>query len=263
MNRPIKFILLLLIPLFSIGQEKDFYDLDNSYHRIFKKAKVKSLKKFTKEYNESGDLNEEYIELIQKFDKNGDIIWEKEFYDDSTAAWEVIYKYNDNHQTIRTEWTWLDEKDQDLTEYEYNSENELIKSCDYYKSVNSPTFSLEECQLYHYKNNRINKVTNSDNEIESYYKKKGDTILGFSSDKKLKYKYKNREFVSQKLDSIIFLYERNEIGQILNTTKTDHQKNIIETSTYEYSEGLLTKVITIDKVCVLRETEEYQYEYYE
>ncbi|OIQ26937.1 MAG: hypothetical protein BM564_13615 [Bacteroidetes bacterium MedPE-SWsnd-G2] len=261
MNRILKLILLLLIPLFSFGQENDFYDLDNSYHWIFKKMKVKSLKIHTKEYDDTGNLNEEYIELIQNFDKNGDIIWEKEFYDDSTAAWEVNYKYNDNHQTIRTEWTWLDEKDQDLTEYEYNSDNELIKSCDYYKSVNSPIFNLEGCQLYHYKNNRIIKVTDLDDNIESYYRKKGDTILGFSSDKKLKYKYKNGEFVYQKLDSIIFLYERNKINQILKATKTDHHKNIIEISTYEYSNGLLTKVITRNKFGVLRETEEYEYDY--
>ena len=252
-----------MIPIYSFGQEKDFYDLDNSNHNILKKNRVKSLKVYTKEFNESGKLNEGYIELIQKIDKKGDIIWEKEFYDDSTAAWEVNYSYNENHQTVRTEWTWLDDKDQDLTEYEYNSKNELIKSCDYYKSTNGTVFNLEECQIYHYKHNRIIKVTNSDNKIESYYKKKGDTILGFKNGKKLKYKYKNGEFVYQKLDSLIFLYERNEIGQIINTTKTDHQKNIKEISTYEYSNGLLTKVITRDKFGVLRETEEYQYEYYE
>ena len=65
MNQLLKFIFLLLIPLSSFGQEKDFYDLDNSYHSIFKKSKVKSLKVFTKEYDENGNVNEEYIELIQ------------------------------------------------------------------------------------------------------------------------------------------------------------------------------------------------------
>ena len=263
MNRILKFILLLLVPLFSLGQEKDFYDLDNSYHKIYSILRVKSLTVSTKEF-ENGKLKEEYIELIQDFAINGDIIREREFYDsDSTDGWDVKYKYNDNHQTVRTEWTWLDDKDLDLTEYEYDSDNKLIKSCDYYKSANATEFLLEECQLYHYKNNRIFKVTNLNNEIEFYYKKKGDTILGFSSDKKLKYKYKNGEFVYQKLDSIIFIYDRNEIGQIIKTTKTDNSGNLIFSTVYEYSNGLIMKVISKDKNGLLRREEDYRYEYYQ
>ncbi|WP_299122059.1 hypothetical protein [uncultured Tenacibaculum sp.] len=103
MNLSLKFILLILIPLFSFGQEKDFYDLDNSYHGIYSGQKVKSLKVSTKEFD-NGKLKEEYIELIQEFAKNGDIIREREFYDsDSTDGWDVKYKYNDNHQIVRTE----------------------------------------------------------------------------------------------------------------------------------------------------------------
>ncbi|MBO0341973.1 hypothetical protein [Flagellimonas profundi] len=263
MNRTLNFILLLLIPVFSFGQEKDFYDLDNSYHKIFENNKVKSLKVFTKEFDKNGDIKEDYVELIQNFAKNGDIVWEKEFYDDSTAAWEVNYKYNDNHQTIRTEWTWLDENDQDLTEYEYDSDYRLIKSRDYYKSSNSTEFLLEESQNYHYENNRVSKVTNLDNEIEFFYKKKGEMIFGFTANNELKYKYKNGEFVYQSLDSIIFQYERNKIGQILKTIKTDKKGIVLSQSFYEYSNGLLMKVISKDRDGNLIWKKEYQYEYYE
>ena len=263
MKQTLNFILLLLIPVLSFGQEKDFYDLDNSYHEIFRNNKVKSLKVLTKEFDQNGDIKENYIELIQNFVKNGDIVWEKEFYDDSTAAWEVNYKYNDNHQTIRTEWTWLDENDQDLTEYEYDSDNRLVKSRDFYKSSNSTDFLLEESQFYHYKKNRISKVTNLDNEIESFYKKKGKMFFGFNADNKLKYKYKNSELVYQNLDSIIFQYERNKIGQILKTIKTDKKGTVISQSFYEYSNGLLMKVISKDRDGNLIREEEYQYEYYE
>ncbi|RKN79843.1 hypothetical protein [Ulvibacterium marinum] len=262
MNRILGFILLLLISVLSFGQEKDFYDLDNSYHEIFKNNKVKSLKVLRKDFDKIGDIKEKYIELIQNFARNGDIVWEKEFYDDSTAAWEVNYKYNEQHQTTRTEWTWLDEDDQELTEYEYDSDNRLIKSRDYYKSSNSTEFILEECQNYFYKNNRISKVTNLENEIESYYKKKGKVIFGYTADNKLKYKYKNGEFVYQNLDSIIFQYKRNRIGQILKTRKTDKTGTILSNTAYEYSNGLLMKVVAKDGNGNLMREEEYHYEYY-
>ncbi|MEE9407562.1 MAG: hypothetical protein V3V28_05755 [Polaribacter sp.] len=263
MNSSLKLIILILIPLFSFGQEKDFYDLDNSFYELYSKAKVKSLKVTTKEFD-NGIFKEKYIELIQSFAKNGDLIREREFYDsDSTDGWEVNYKYNDNHQTVRTEWTWLDDKDQELTEYEYDSDNKLIKSCDYYKSTNATEFQLEECLIYVYRKNRIFKVKTTDNELKNYYKKKGDSIFGYSADKKLKYKYKNGEFVYQNMDLIIFKYDRNEIGQILKTTKTDNNENLIFSTIYEYSNGLLRKVVSKDKYGTLRRDEDYQYEYYE
>jgi hypothetical protein len=263
MKKTLNFILLLLIPILSFGQEKDFYDLDNSFHKIFSNNKVKSLKVLTKEFDKKGDIKENYVELIQSFAENGDIVWEKEYYDDSAAAWEVNYKYNDKHQTIRTEWTWLDGNDQDLTEYEYDSDNRLIKSRDFYKSSNSTDFLLEESQFYHYKKNRISKVTNIDNEIESFYKKKGELVFGFNADNELKYKYKNGGFVYQNLDSIIFQYERNKIGQILKTIKTDKKGTLLSQSIYEYSNGLLMKVISKNRDGNLIREKEYQYEHYE
>jgi len=263
MNSSLKLILLIFIPLFSFGQEKDFYDLDNSYHELYSKLKVKSLKVSKKEFD-NGKLKEEYIELVQDFAKNGDIIREREFYDsDSTDGWDVNYKYNDYHQTIRTEWTWLDEKDQDLTEYEYDSDNKLIKSCDYYKSINATKFLLEECLIYIYRKSRIFKVKTAENELKNYYEKKGEFVFGYSSDKKLKCKYKNGEFVYKNMDSIIFKYDRNKIGQLIKTTKTDNSGNLIFTTVYEYSNGLLTKVVSKDKNGILRQEEDYQYEYYE
>jgi hypothetical protein len=217
----------------------------------------------TKEFD-NGKLKEEYIELIQHFAENGDIIREREFYDsDSTNGWDVKYKYNDNHQTIKTEWTWLDDKDQDLTLYEYDLDNKLIKSYDYYKSTNATEFLLEECLIYIYRKNRISKVIKSDDEIKNYYEKKGDSIFGYSADKKLKYKYKNGEFVYQNMDSIIFKYDRNEIGQIIKTTKTDISDNLIFSTIYTYSKGLLIKVVSKDKNVILRKKEDYQYKYYE
>ena len=263
MNSLLKLIILIFIPLFSFGQEKDFYDLDNSYYELYSKLKVKSLKVSTKEFD-NGKLKEEYIELIQNFAKNGDIIREREYYDsDSTDGWEVKYKYNDKHQTVRTEWTWLDDNDQELTEYEYNSDLKLIKSCDYYKSTNASEFRLEECQVYHYQMNRIHKVTNRDNELESYYKKKGDMIFGYTADDKLKYKYKNGEFVYQNLDSIIFKYKRNDIGQIIETNKTDKDDNILSKTLYQYSNGLLISVVSKNNTGILLRKEDYEYEYYE
>lgn len=263
MNRFLKFTVLLFISFSSFGQEKGFYDVDNSYHHMYKKHKVKSLNVYTKEYDEKGTLNEEYLESITNFDTNGNIIREKEFYDASTAAWEIQYMYNSNHQLIKLEWTWLDDKDQEMTEFEYDAENKLIKTCNYYKSTNAPAFNLEECKRYHYKNNRISKVTNLDNDITSYYTKKGDTILGFSGDKKLENKYLKGEAIYLKFDSFIYHYERNKIGQLLKTTKVDHQKNVLETTIFEYYKGLLTKVKTVNKFGAILITEEYQYEYYE
>jgi len=263
MNSSLKLIILIFIPFFSFGQEKDFYVSDNSYYKLYSNLKVKSLKASTKVFD-NGKLKEEYIELIQNFAKNGDIIREREFYDsDSTDGWEIINKYNINHQTIRSEWIWLDDENKELTEYEYNSDNKLIKSCDYYKSSNTAEYQLEECLIFIYSKNRIFKVKTADNELESYYEKKGDLTYGYSSDKKLKYKYKNGEFIYQNMDSIIFRYDRNEIGQFLKITKTDNKENLIFITVYEYSNGLLTKVVSKDKNGNLRREQNYQYEYYE
>ena len=88
-------------------------------------------------------------------------------------------------------------------------------------------------------------------------------VFGFNADNELKYKYKNGEFVYQNLDSIIFQYERNKIGQILKTTKTDKNGTVLSHSNYEYSNGLLMKVISKDRDGNLIREEEYQYEFYE
>jgi len=262
MNKLFKIIIPIFIPFIVLGQEKDFYDLDNSYYELYSKSKVKFLKVFTKEYD-NGELNEEYLELVQDFDKNGDIIREREYYDSySTNGWEVFYSYNNFHQTIRTEWTWIDEKDKELTEYEYDSDNKLIKSCDYYKSSNDSEFKLEECLKYYYKKNIIWKVTTLNNQLKTYYKKIGRITLGYSTENKLKYKYKNGEFIYQNMDSIIFQYKRNIIGQIIETTKTDDKENLISKSVYEYSNGLLKKIVSKDNDGNLIRKKDYIYEYY-
>ncbi|WP_299122058.1 hypothetical protein [uncultured Tenacibaculum sp.] len=65
------------------------------------------------------------------------------------------------------------------------------------------------------------------------------------------------------MDSIIFKYDRNKIGQIIKTTKTDNNGNLIFTTVYEYLNGLLMKVISKDKNGILRHEDNYEYEYYE
>lgn len=246
-----------------MGQEKYFYDLDNSYHEIYCRSKVKSLKVNTKEYSK-GELKEEYIELIRNFDKKGNIIREREYFNaDTIEGWVVNYYYNEIHQTIKTILTWLDENDTDMTEYKYDLNNKLINSCDYYKGPKDKAFKLEECQNFYYKKNRIIKVTTDDDELDFYYKKKGKMIFGYTAENKLKYKYKNGEFVYQNLDSIIFYYKRNEIGQITEITKTDNKNKLKSKSIYEYANGLLKKIVSYDNEGYLIREEDYIYEYYE
>ncbi len=150
-----------------------------------------------------------------------------------------------------------------MTEYEYDSDNKLIKSCDYYKSTNATEFLLEECLIYVYRKNQIFQVKTAENELKKYFEKKGDFVFGYTAHKKLKYKYKNGEFIYQNMDSIIFKYDRNKIGQIIKTTKTDNNGNLIFTTVYEYLNGLLMKVISKDKNGILRHEDNYEYEYYE
>ncbi len=246
-----------------MGQEKDFYDLDNSYHEIYCKSKVKLLKVYTKEYN-NGELKEKYLELTHKFDTDGNIIEEREYFNsDTIKGWKVNCFYNQNHQLIKTIWTWLDENDTDITEYEYDLDNKLIRSCDYFKGSKDSELKLEECLNYHYIRNRIIKVTTDDDEVDFYYKKKGATIFGYTSNNKLKYKYRKGEFIYQNLDSIIFHYKRNRIGQILEITKTDDKKNVKSRSVYKYSNGLLEQIISKDDKGSLIREEDYIYEYYE
>jgi hypothetical protein len=163
---------------------------------------------------------------------------------------------------ILAEWTWLEEQDQDLTIYVHDANHKLVKALDYYKNTNSTEYKLQDGQIYHYKKGRLRKVTNLKNDIELRYKKKKGMVFGFSADKKLKYKYKNGDFVYKDYDSIIFRYERNNIGQFLRVMKTDQNDSVLSNTVYEYSNGLLIKTITKDSKGNLIQEREYLYEYY-
>lgn len=252
---------LLLLSLITFGQEKDFYDVDNSNHEIFKNNKVKSLKVYVNDYDKNGALKDTYVELVQNYAINGDLIWEKEFYYDSTAAWEVNYKYNDARQIMRTEWTWLDDNDQELSLYEYDADNNLIEIQDYYKHSDSNEFVLEASQTIHYEDNQITKVTDINNNVETIYKKYGEIIIGYSANNVLESKYKNGASIYKKIDSLDCYYEHNDLGQILKAT-VNYEENKTRITTYEYSNGLLTKVSTKEGQVILSESK-YEYEYYE
>ena len=263
MNSPLKLIILIFIPLITNGQDKDFYDLDNSYHEIYRNLKVKALKVFTKEFDH-GKLTDQYLELIQNFDQNGNIISEREFYDsDSTDGWYITYKYNENHQTIKTDWTWLEDNEQELTEYEYNSKGKLIKSCDYLKEPNETTFKLVNCDRYVYNQDMLEKVYSSDDVVVKSYEKKDGIIFGYSENKTLESKYENGELIYYKQDSTIIKFERNKIGQLLKSTEFDDEGKIIDTTDFEYSNGLLIGVTSKDCFGNLIYKDEYIYEYFQ
>ena len=260
-------ILCLLSPMLSFGQQWAFYGTDNSNQRVFKKNQVRLVEVLTKTYLGNGDLREEYTELTQTIDRNGMIVSEKKLYNDSTVAFEATYVYNDQLQMIRSQWVLPGSDLVETIQYEYDSENRLVKSCLSQRlSIDDDLGDLIDfgCDQYHYKNNRLEKVTNPEGDLRSYYETSGDTILSYNHRKSIKYKYVNGQPVYYRpLDSIIYYFDRNEIGLLLKETKTDDQQDIKSISTHEYANGLLTKVTTRNQSGVLLKTEAYAYKYYD
>ncbi len=256
-------LLLLCINLNLFGQEKDFYSTDNSYHELYRKAKVKSLKVYTSEYT-NGSITEKYLELVQHLDKNGDILKEQEYLSsDNTDGWEVKYTYNNKHQTIKEEWTWLEDNEQELTEFTYNTNGKLSKRCNYIKSFGSADYILDKCEVIIYEKNNIQRVISNDSILQNYYVNENGIVSKIDANHKLKAKYKNGEMFYLFSDSIHYNYEKNTIGQLTKTTSTN-TKNKTKSQTYfEYTDGLLQKVIYKDGLGNITCIEKYVYEYFE
>lgn len=261
----LKVILLLsfLLPTDLIGQEKDFYLTDNSYHEIFRKLKVKSLKLYTKEFDENGKLTEEYLELVQEFSKNGDIIKEREYLDqDKSDGWEVTYEYNKNHQIVKSEWSWYEDKSKELTTHQYDANHTLVKSCDYKKEDNDEQYELDSCQLYKYKNNLLDKVISSDGSLVYRYQYKDGIVLKFNAKNELKSKYQHGELIYSIYDKYNYEYYKNSIGQLIKSIEVDPKGKRLDETVFEYENGLLMKSISKDALGRILYTEQYVYEYY-
>ncbi len=252
----------------SIGQLQGFYNADNTFHELYKNAKVKSLtmqssyanKKTLFGYVDGSEYNDV---LIQEFDRQGNIIKEKEFYvNDSTDGKQSKYSYNENNQLVKTEWLWFQDKVQELAEYEYNFEGKLVKQCNYIMKPVDKDFELNMCWLYYYGDDHIQKVVNSEGDVRYTYKKEGDIISMYSADGELRHKYDNGMLIYQKLNSKNYEYHRDENGRIIKTIVTDNNKNVISITSFEHSNGLLVKIINRDESGRIEYEENYEYEYY-
>ena len=255
-------IILLSAPLFTNGQTKSFYDLDNSFHEIYKNAKVKSIKVYTKDYYK-GFLVDDYLEIVQKLDTEGNIIEEREYFDaDTTDGWIVKYKYNDQHQTIKTDWTWLEDNEQEVSEYEYNLKGQLIRTCDYTRASGELRFKLDSCVTLRYKNNKLKEVYSKDRRLY-YYKEVDGIVHEYSDSDELETKYENGEIIFMKVDSTSYYYKNNNIGQTLETIERDAQGNMTSKTVFEYTNGLLKKVTSKDNLGRYIYREEYVYEFFD
>ena len=255
-------IILLSVPLFTNGQIKNFYDLDNSFHEIYKNAKVKSIMVYSKEYYK-GFLVDDYLEIVQKLDTEGNIIEEREYFDaDTTDGWIVKYKYNDQHQTVKTDWTWLEDNEQEVSEYEYNAKGQLIRNCDYTRASGELRFTLDSCMTFQYKNNKLIEVYSKNKRI-NYYKEVDGIVHEYSDSGELESKYEKGEIIYLKVDSTSYEYKNNSVGQILESIEKDAQGNMLSKTVFEYTNGLLKKVTSRDNLGKYIFREEYVYEFFD
>ncbi len=262
----ISLLVLMLVPFFVFSQKKGFYFTDNSYHRIFKEQKVKSLKEYAKRFDKNGKLKKESLEAIRYFAKNGDLTREREYYGSGqNEYWEITSQYNAHHQMLRTEWISLEDKTKELSIYEYDSEQKLIKSCDYWKDALYKEYKLEGCETYHYKDGLIHKIKSFKGITTSTFKHDDKGFISkFNATNKLESKYENGELIYlRSRDNSAYKYERNSIGQILKSIKVDLEGNLLNEKIFEYQNGLLIKTVFKEKNGHIKYVERYVYEYYE
>jgi len=257
-------IIFLLLFFSAYSQEKDFFVVDNSHHSVYKIKKVKRLKSFKTDLL-SGEANGKYLEIIRDFDKNGNIIKEREYYDkDTLNGINVKHIYNKNHKVLKSEWFWLDDGVLEITEYEYNENGNLKKSCDYVKKPTFDSRTLQNCRKYIYRKGFLKKVipsSKSDSQID--YKRKDSLIIKYSNKGEIVSKYLNGDIVYLNKNSDTTIYTRNEKGQLTKIETKNIENNILETYTYEYKDELLRKVIKKNSAGHIIEFDEIQYEYYE
>jgi len=262
-----KFIINIIFLLFFISaycQEKDFYVVDNSYYKIFKNKKVKQLKNYKTDLLDGG-IESRYLEIVRDFDIYGNIIKEREYYDNDTINdIEIKHIYNEKHKLIKTEWLWLDDKTIEVTEYEYNKDGKLKKSCDYLKNLNSDIVRLQNCDKYIYRKDLIKKVKSYEkNKTKFYYKKNDSLVIKYSDKKELVSKYFNGDIVYLKNNSEITKYTRNHKGQVFKIEIINNENKIITTFLFEYKDELLIKVIKKNSAGFTIEFDDIHYEFHQ
>ncbi len=254
-------IATFFLAISSFSQERNLFDYYHWNPELYKAKKIYKCHVINKRY-EQGKLDSEYLELIETYDTLGRITTEKEYYDaDTTVGWHINYKYDSLSRIIETEYFWNDEKEWDKTNYSYNSKGKLSKYCEFTKQSKKSSYSLNNCFEIHWVKNKIEYITNSNNDTTAYFKRKGKKAYRYTKLGSIDTEYANGFMVMRKYPDNTYYYERNKQGQIVKTTVFNKEDIKIGETIFEYKKGLLITVTSYDQNSTITYQEVYNYFY--
>lgn len=251
-------VTLTIISLVVRGQQSDYFIEDNSFHHLYQQRNIKECKLRSTDFK-IWFLRFRYTEKIQFFDKSGNLIKEREYYDrDKSDGWEIHYTYNGKQQLISDEWLWIEDKLWEKSEYKYREDGRLESECEMHKYVTDLEYRLDSCIQFNYRNNVLETVSSSDLDTIDYFIDKGNILIKYSKGHivaEYKNNLKKRSFTKNK----IYDFEHNEKGQLVKTIIKAHNNNFLGTVDFYYKYGLPFKTIYKDKEGRVTEREKYKY----
>ncbi len=251
-------VTLTIISLVVRGQQSDYFIEDNSFHYLYDQRNIKECKLKSTDFKISF-LRFRFIEKIQFFDKSGNLIREREYYDrDKSDGWEIYYHYDAKRQLISDEWLWIEDKLWEKSEYNYREDGQLESECELHKYGNDLEYGLDSCTQFIYKSNVLELVLNSDLDTIDYLINKSNVLKKYSKGR-LTAEYKNKLKTRSLTKDKVYDFEYNDRGQIIKTTTIDYNNNFLGTVNFYYKHGLPFKTIYKDKDGRVTEREKYRY----
>ena len=242
------------------AQENNYFLVDPIFWPIYKEAQVKKVKVYTYEY-ENGQLEEEYVEALMLFDKEGNLIREQEYYDsDTTEGWYIDYSYDDQHRLTKSLWDWRDPDDPlELTQHEYGANGKLSRTCDYHY-YRGEEMELDSCYRFEYEGDKMMAVK-TDDLLQNHetFVHQGDSAVR-QPDGNIFYR---GLLVRSRLDDEFYYYFRNEQGQIKRFEARDLNGQLLRVAETLFENGLIKEKTYKKANGELVSRDVYTYEYYD
>lgn len=206
----------------------------------------------------SGQLEEEYLDEIDKYDKQGYFISDQSFSSDGSEFWYVTYTYDKQHRLTKEETQWFEEEwDKDI--YTYDRSGRLIRIDKYERERKNQPYEWVRAELISYKGDRIDLITNNRGDTLYYFVYQGNKAYKLITAGGYVSVYENGNILEYVSEKDITYYEYSVNGYLQHTVRKDRQGNTLRESNFYYVDGLLSRINSYDDYGNLISSFEYTY----